>query len=104
MEDPLNSIELWWRDHQEWIESCGYLLRPRFRPGWEGPTNEETVGSTVSTHSVLASAHCPDLAELDHGCNSQIRWRCRCAETHPSSCAGTQSLWRVERGIYHAAT
>ncbi|KAJ7129849.1 kinase-like domain-containing protein, partial [Mycena crocata] len=23
-----------WRDHQVWLERCGYMLRPRFRPGW----------------------------------------------------------------------
>ncbi|OSD07009.1 hypothetical protein PYCCODRAFT_1464131 [Trametes coccinea BRFM310] len=26
--------EIWWRDHQVWLEQCGYMLRPRFRPGW----------------------------------------------------------------------
>ncbi|KAJ7032331.1 hypothetical protein C8F04DRAFT_1221938 [Mycena alexandri] len=47
MHYPLNKVELWWRDHQEWIESCGYLLRPRYRVGWERPTNrEETMRST----------------------------------------------------------
>ncbi|KAJ7144700.1 kinase-like domain-containing protein [Mycena filopes] len=28
-------MEIWWRDHQVWLqEHCGYMLRPRFRPGW----------------------------------------------------------------------
>ncbi|KAJ7147612.1 hypothetical protein C8R43DRAFT_889589 [Mycena crocata] len=26
--------EIYWRDHQQWLETCGYMLRPRFRPGW----------------------------------------------------------------------
>jgi hypothetical protein len=30
----LNGFEVFWRDHQEWLSSIGYLLRPRFRPGW----------------------------------------------------------------------
>ncbi|KAI1795565.1 kinase-like domain-containing protein [Ganoderma leucocontextum] len=27
--------EAWWRDHQEWLAGRGYMLRPRYRPGWE---------------------------------------------------------------------
>nr|GAT58201.1 predicted protein [Mycena chlorophos] len=26
--------ELYWCHHYEWLESCGYELRPRFKPGW----------------------------------------------------------------------
>lgn len=26
--------EVWWRDHSTFLESRGYRLRPRFRPGW----------------------------------------------------------------------
>lgn len=26
--------ETWWRDHQKWLEEQGYMLRPRYRPGW----------------------------------------------------------------------
>ncbi|RPD57478.1 hypothetical protein L227DRAFT_613500 [Lentinus tigrinus ALCF2SS1-6] len=31
----LDSIEIWWRDHQEWLAEKGYMLRPRYRPGWK---------------------------------------------------------------------
>ena len=30
----LLSHEIWWRDRCHFLESCGYQLRPRFRPGW----------------------------------------------------------------------
>jgi hypothetical protein len=30
----LNDCELFWRDHQKWLEGCGYSLRPRYTPGW----------------------------------------------------------------------
>lgn len=26
--------EKWWVDHQPWLETRGYMLRPRYRPGW----------------------------------------------------------------------
>ncbi|PSR72684.1 hypothetical protein PHLCEN_2v11446 [Hermanssonia centrifuga] len=30
----LDSEERFWRDLQPWLEKCGYLLRPRYHPGW----------------------------------------------------------------------
>ncbi|KAJ6599482.1 hypothetical protein B0H10DRAFT_2231300 [Mycena sp. CBHHK59/15] len=43
----LNAVERWWRDHQQWLETCGYSLRPRYVLGWQGPANqEETMKST----------------------------------------------------------
>jgi hypothetical protein len=27
--------EIWWRDHQKWLETKGYMLRPRYRPDWQ---------------------------------------------------------------------
>ncbi|CAL1706324.1 unnamed protein product [Somion occarium] len=26
--------EVFWRDHQQWLQERGYMLRPRYRPGW----------------------------------------------------------------------
>jgi hypothetical protein len=26
--------EEYWRDHQQWLASCGYMLRPRYAPDW----------------------------------------------------------------------
>ncbi|TBU48088.1 kinase-like domain-containing protein [Dichomitus squalens] len=30
----LDQDEVWWRDHQVWLQERGYLLRPRYRPDW----------------------------------------------------------------------
>ncbi|KAI0073864.1 hypothetical protein K474DRAFT_1686011 [Panus rudis PR-1116 ss-1] len=30
----LLASEIFWRDHQEWLSQKGYMLRPRYRPGW----------------------------------------------------------------------
>ncbi|KAJ7282659.1 hypothetical protein C8J57DRAFT_1499628 [Mycena rebaudengoi] len=32
--ERLFTPELFWRDHFDWLKESGYLLRPRFRPGW----------------------------------------------------------------------
>ncbi|TBU31675.1 hypothetical protein BD311DRAFT_752237 [Dichomitus squalens] len=30
----LGPSEIWWRDHQTWLQERGYMLRPRYRPDW----------------------------------------------------------------------
>ncbi|KAJ7140478.1 hypothetical protein C8R43DRAFT_1238429 [Mycena crocata] len=30
----LDETERYWVDHHDWLKESGYLLRPRFRPGW----------------------------------------------------------------------
>ncbi|KAI0041908.1 hypothetical protein FA95DRAFT_1564896 [Auriscalpium vulgare] len=32
--DTLTPYEAWWRDHAPYLETRGYRLRPRLRPGW----------------------------------------------------------------------
>lgn len=32
--DTLNEFESFWRYHQVWLAEKGYMLRPRYRPGW----------------------------------------------------------------------
>ncbi|KAF9073658.1 kinase-like domain-containing protein [Rhodocollybia butyracea] len=31
----LDETETWWVQHFEWLKQHGYLLRPRYRPGWQ---------------------------------------------------------------------
>ena len=51
--NALNGTEIWWRWYQPWLEQRGYLLRPRYRPGWEPPARrghaerEDCVEQTV---------------------------------------------------------
>lgn len=35
--------ERWWVEHRSWLESEGYLLRPRFQPGWEPSWHDPKV-------------------------------------------------------------
>ncbi|KAL1945818.1 hypothetical protein VTO73DRAFT_1820 [Trametes versicolor] len=32
--EKLSKHECWWCDHQSWLAEQGYMLRPRYRPGW----------------------------------------------------------------------
>ena len=58
----LRFSEPWWRDHFELLESHGYRLRPRYKPGWEpswkksGQTPwlcEDHVINTVSSSCIF---------------------------------------------------
>jgi hypothetical protein len=31
----IRSYETWWVERQKSLEQAGYMLRPRFRPGWK---------------------------------------------------------------------
>ena len=44
----LNPGEAWWRDHQQWLAERGYMLRPRYRPGWK-PSWSKTPGKPYWT-------------------------------------------------------
>ncbi|EED86080.1 predicted protein [Postia placenta Mad-698-R] len=33
-EGGLGIAEFYWRDHQLWLQKCGYMLRPRYKPDW----------------------------------------------------------------------
>ncbi|KAI0786602.1 kinase-like domain-containing protein [Abortiporus biennis] len=37
----LLSFEVFWRDHQLWLEEQGYMLRPRYKPDWKPAWNME---------------------------------------------------------------
>ncbi|KAL7282051.1 hypothetical protein ACG7TL_003518 [Trametes sanguinea] len=37
--------EVVWRDRQEALESCGYMLRPRLRPGWKPSWRGKPAGA-----------------------------------------------------------
>jgi hypothetical protein len=42
--EELRTAEKWWRDHYELLEQHGYLLRPRYRPGWTPSQNSGKQG------------------------------------------------------------
>ena len=60
--ERLDNREAFWRDHQPWLASCGYMLRPRYMPDWK-PSWEGTNKSWL---------HCED----GHGADVRPRPRC----------------------------
>jgi len=33
-QEELSEPEIWWSEHYQWLKDSGYLLRPRYAPGW----------------------------------------------------------------------
>ncbi|KAJ7816970.1 kinase-like domain-containing protein [Mycena olivaceomarginata] len=59
----LDQYEVFWRDHYNWLkDQCGYLLRPRYSPGWSAPWLEN---KTKSPEDFEESATPPSTILMD---------------------------------------
>jgi len=52
--EQLTESEAYWRDHQPWLASCGYMLRPRYTPNWK-PSWEGTKKNYLDCEDGSAS-------------------------------------------------
>lgn len=68
----LNDQEKMWRDKQPFLESRGYMLRPRLRPGW--------IPSWTVTGDVMHAEACEDYQSMPV-CTSTERSWCRLMQT-----------------------
>ncbi|TFY55493.1 hypothetical protein EVJ58_g8216 [Rhodofomes roseus] len=82
---PLDSLikhEFYWRDRQPWLEEHGYMLRPRYRPGWqpfEGGPGESYTFREDSHWSLVSSIL--DATRMSDG--TVVMLKKIEAETHP---------------------
>lgn len=53
--------EQWWVDHQPWLESIGYMLRPRFKAGWQ-PSWHNSKVEVLYAEDKFPATH-PDLLD-----------------------------------------
>lgn len=59
----LMDFEIFWRDHQMWLEEKGYMLRPRYRPEWAPSANEDT-----NPHAFLEDTVVPQVRIISNSC------------------------------------
>ena len=75
--------EIWWVERQEALERAGYMLRPRYRPGWQPSwtgTNKDfydfedgqSVVVSVDTVLLLLVPLLMIPVALRNGCNSYL--------------------------------
>ena len=96
--DVLMPHEVFWRDHQAWLQQCGYMLRPRYKPNWvpswrssnaDPRECEDGLALPVSSHSLLpSSSFCLikfATGKPGYGRNSNVGWRSGRAETSQPS-------------------
>ena len=62
----IGKLESWWVERQEALERAGYMLRPRFRPGWQPSWTGSTKPflSSEDGHSMSVSVNCFSLPVL----------------------------------------
>ncbi|KAI5827255.1 hypothetical protein K523DRAFT_418591 [Schizophyllum commune Tattone D] len=60
--------EQWWVDHRAWLENRGYLLRPRFTPGWQPSWHDPKVNVDDAEDRFPADKpNVLDAIKLPHG-------------------------------------
>lgn len=61
----ISGPETWWVARQEALEHAGYMLRPRYRPGWKpswvGTDKDAFDSEDGQSHSVSADAFTPSI-------------------------------------------
>ncbi|KAH9920138.1 kinase-like domain-containing protein [Fomitopsis serialis] len=80
--DGLMKHEIYWRDRQPWLEEHGYMLRPRYRPGWkpsESGANESYTFHEDSHWSLVSSIM--DATKVADG--SLVTMKKIKSDTHP---------------------
>ena len=80
----LDEFERWWVERQEALERAGYMLRPRFRPGWQPSwagsdkpyydfEDGLAIGVSVNNTALPWPVVLMTLDALRHGRNSHFR-------------------------------
>ncbi|KIM78803.1 hypothetical protein PILCRDRAFT_75089 [Piloderma croceum F 1598] len=54
----LSGFEIFWRDHQKWLQERGYMLRPRYMPDWKA----SWLASTKKPYWMCEDGDLPMLA------------------------------------------
>ncbi len=50
--------EIWWAQHYDWLKEQGYMMRPRYHPGWKAlwlDTNTHTLESAEDSVVLIVS-------------------------------------------------
>ncbi|KAJ6461161.1 kinase-like domain-containing protein [Mycena vitilis] len=64
----LAGLEFWWRDHQVWLEQCGYMLRPRYKPDWiPSWTADPTIRYMCEDSIPLSGGETIDATRMEDG-------------------------------------
>jgi len=80
----IDETERWWVERQEALEEAGYMLRPRFRPGWQPSwagsdkpyydfEDGQAIGVSIDNTALLWLLVLMILDALRHGRNSHFR-------------------------------
>jgi len=59
--------ELFWCDHQPWLEEQGYMLRPRYRPGWTPHWTDEDFYWDFEEGTIVKRSQVLDATRISDG-------------------------------------
>ncbi|KAJ8077998.1 hypothetical protein AAF712_005610 [Marasmius tenuissimus] len=67
----LSESEVFWRDRQKWLEKQGYMLRPRFRPGWV-PSWKDSSAVSMKFEDGASFLHTPAMIDATRISDGEI--------------------------------
>ncbi|KAI0358584.1 hypothetical protein OH77DRAFT_1449121 [Trametes cingulata] len=88
----LTSGECWWRDHQQWLAELGYMLRPRYRPGWEPSWKKNPGRMPIACEDWYPAIHAALLDAVRVSDNSLVMLKQVTKTRNPQEISITQFL------------
>ncbi|KAJ7680929.1 hypothetical protein DFH06DRAFT_1077918 [Mycena polygramma] len=82
----LAGLEFWWRDHQVWLEKCGYMLRPRYKPDWiPSWTADPTIRYMCEDSIPLSGGETIDATRMEDGALVMLKVISKAEHPHEAS-------------------
>ena len=70
----LHHREIFWRDKQRFLQSRGYMLRPRYRPGWQPSWEEGNRDAWMHYEDGIAAPVCHSNFNIEGYISQTIAW------------------------------
>ncbi|KAF8829602.1 hypothetical protein HHX47_DHR3000688 [Lentinula edodes] len=58
--EVLRAAEIWWDQRYDWLEEKGYMMRPRYRPGWKASWLDKPHSFQCAEDALVLPYRCMD--------------------------------------------
>ncbi|KAJ7630024.1 hypothetical protein DFH06DRAFT_1005613 [Mycena polygramma] len=96
----LTEEEAYWRDHHDWLKESGYILRPRFRPGWVASWTTDSRNQLGLCEDSWRPSHLDILDAVRESDNLSVVLKKIEKDVHPYEEALGRYLTRGSSGIF----
>ncbi|RDB25449.1 hypothetical protein Hypma_007495 [Hypsizygus marmoreus] len=79
--------EIFWRDHQPWLQDQGYMLRSRFRPGWVASWLDSPTKSVFAAEDGISAVKVFQIVDATRADGSAVALKRIKRSRHPNEAA-----------------